>query len=243
MSKAVESRNGIRFGEVILDVKKDRAPCGVLLRPTATVASALTQISKQVEMLPTAQGNFDPASVLWIGPMIDFETMARLKNAVGTVAFLALLYALAWIFGEHGHDYTLDDPEKVFVSDADGRIRAAWACKEQAQGPFWDNGKDRDPVCHVPVRQCPSLWFPIATQLPCPYKDPLGGPYTESDLSVLGQTQATPDPGCALSIENGPELLQPGPVKRQLAAPYCFRLSSHSRNVESVTHKPSATIM
>ena len=62
-----------------------------------------------------------------------------------------------------------------------------WRCAEGQKGPFWENGKGRDPVCHEPVRQCPVLWFPLATQSPCPYKDPLGGPYTEDDLFVLKQ--------------------------------------------------------
>jgi hypothetical protein len=69
------------------------------------------------------------------------------------------------------------------------RIGTSWICRRGAGGPFWDTGKDREPVCHAPVRQCPAPWFPAVTQVPCPYKDPLGGPYTDEDLFVLRQIQ------------------------------------------------------
>jgi hypothetical protein len=106
--------------------------------------------------------------------------MTKLKNVVRIVAVLALVYVLAWVFGEHGHTYTLERATKS------GNV---WTCppSEDEDGPHWDNGKDRDPVCHIPVRLCPSLWFPYATVIPCPYKDPLGGPWTADDLFVLEQ--------------------------------------------------------
>jgi hypothetical protein len=96
------------------------------------------------------------------------------------IVALVLLYAVAWVFGEHGHTHFLE------TAKLDG---THWTCAEEGQGPFWDNGKDRNPICRVPVRQCPMLWFPVASQVPCPYKDPMGGPYTEDDLHVLKQIQ------------------------------------------------------
>ena len=104
-----------------------------------------------------------------------------MKNAIRSVVALTLLYGAIWVFGEHGHTHYLG-PAK--------RNGAEWVCAEGDDGPFWDNGKNRDPICNVPVRQCPVLWFPGASQSPCPYKDPLGGPYTQDDLFVLKQMKA-----------------------------------------------------
>lgn len=39
-----------------------------------------------------------------------------------------------------------------------------WTCSPGEDGPYWDNGKGRDPVCHDPVRQCPWLWFRVPTR-------------------------------------------------------------------------------
>jgi hypothetical protein len=107
----------------------------------------------------------------------DGSRRLRKGLAIGAVA---LLYLWAWLSGKHGHTFDLDSPKQV------GEV---WICAQGEDGPFWENGKDRDPVCHDPVRQCPALWFPVATEIPCPYKDPLGGPYTKDDLFVLNQTK------------------------------------------------------
>lgn len=104
--------------------------------------------------------------------------MTKLKNIMQTAGVLVLLYVLMWAFGDHGHTYYLQPAKQV------GTV---WSCAQEEDGPFWENGKDRDPVCHDPARQCPALWFPYVTEVPCPYKDPLGGPYTKEDLLVLEQ--------------------------------------------------------
>ena len=98
----------------------------------------------------------------------------RMRIALGIVG----LYALVWIFGQHGYTYSMEPAE---------RIGTSWMCPREADGPFWDNGKDRDPVCHYPERQCPELLFPGVTAVPCRYKDPLGGPYSKQDLLTLEQ--------------------------------------------------------
>lgn len=105
-----------------------------------------------------------------------------------TIGLMALLYLAAWVFGEHGHTYTLGPARKVFA-DSGEQDKTQWACSDRDQGPFLDNGPNREPVCHVPVRQCPVLWFPLATEVPCHYKDLLGGQYTDDDLFVLRQMQ------------------------------------------------------
>jgi hypothetical protein len=117
--------------------------------------------------------------------ILDFQTctpvFARFKNAIQVLVVLPLLYALVWAFAEHGHTYTLI-PAK--------QRERVWVCDDGvAEGPFWDHGKDRDPVCHYPVRQCPVLWLPFVTEVPCTYKDPLGGPYTKEDMFILEQAK------------------------------------------------------
>jgi len=92
-----------------------------------------------------------------------------------------VMYFVAWVFGGHGHTYYMEPAKQVGT---------AWTCpsgEDDDEGPYWDNGKGHDPVCHIPARQCPSLWLPVATVSPCPYKDPLGGPWTHDDLFVLEQ--------------------------------------------------------
>ncbi len=103
--------------------------------------------------------------------------MMKLKNALWAAVALALLYACAWLFvGEHGYTYYIEPAKKVGTE---------WTCPPDEDGPI--TGEVSYIVCHDPVRQCPSLWFPVATQVPCGYKDPLGGPYTKADLLVLEQ--------------------------------------------------------
>jgi hypothetical protein len=88
-----------------------------------------------------------------------------MRKAVKVVGSLVLLYVLMWVFGgDHGYTYYLEPAKQT---------GEAWTCPEGTSGPIWDNGKDRAPVCHDPVSQCPALWFPLVTQVPCPYKDPL----------------------------------------------------------------------
>lgn len=89
-----------------------------------------------------------------------------------TVGFLTILYGIFWVTGEHGHSYYLEPAKQQ---------EGQWVCVAPESGPFWDNGKDQPAVCHDPVRQCPVLWFPYASQMPCPYKDPLGGTWTYED--------------------------------------------------------------
>src|SRR5579862_5321677 len=94
--------------------------------------------------------------------------MTKLRPIITTVGFFVVMYIVGWAFGSHGHTYYME-PAK--------RAGTEWVCppgEDGEDGPNWDKGKDRDPVCHVPVSQCPSLWFPVATVVPCPYKDPLG---------------------------------------------------------------------
>lgn len=102
--------------------------------------------------------------------------MKEPKIVIMLCGVLVLFYLTGWLFGDHGHTYYVE-PAKAVDSE--------WVCLHGESGPFWDNGKDRDPVCHEPVRQCPALWFPYVTQVPCRYKDPLGGPYTKQDLDLL----------------------------------------------------------
>ena len=87
-----------------------------------------------------------------------------MRKAVKVVGLLVLLYVLMWIFGGDHESYYLEPAKQT---------GEAWTCPEGTSGPIWDNGKDRAPVCHDPVSQCPALWFPLVTQVPCPYKDPL----------------------------------------------------------------------
>lgn len=115
----------------------------------------------------------------------------KFKSTVVSLGTLVLLYAVSWVFGQHGHTYNIE-PAKQAADAAEVKPATDWQCAEGQEGPFWENGKGRDPVCHDPVRQCPVLWFPVATQSPCPYKDPLGGPYTQEDLFVLNQMRNPP---------------------------------------------------
>jgi hypothetical protein len=112
--------------------------------------------------------------------------MMRFKAKLQGLGVFALLYLGVWVFGEHGYTYSVNPARKIFVSEAE-EIRTQWACDDDDEGPLWDNGDNKDPVCHIPVRQCPALWFPFVTQAPCPYKDPLGGSYTDDDLFMLKQ--------------------------------------------------------
>lgn len=116
-------------------------------------------------------------------------TAPKLKSALKIVGVLLLVWIVAWALGEHGHTYTMEPAKKIFVADSNGTIATEWTCADEDQGPFQDWGKDKDPDCREPVRKCPVLWFPVASQSPCPYKDPLGGPYTQDDLFVLRQSQ------------------------------------------------------
>ena len=79
------------------------------------------------------------------------------------------LYIFAWVFGNHKDTYYMESAKQV---------GSEWTCPpgEDEDGPYWDYGKGHDPVCHVPARQCPWLWFPGFTVSPCPYKDPLSRP-------------------------------------------------------------------
>jgi hypothetical protein len=110
--------------------------------------------------------------------------MTRFKGFISTVGFFIVVYIVAWVFGNHGHKYLMEPAEEVGTE---------WTCppSDDEQGPFWDNGKENSPVCHVPERQCPWLWFPVTTVTPCPYKDPLGGPWSRNDLLVLEQIKAS----------------------------------------------------
>jgi len=95
--------------------------------------------------------------------------MSGFKEAARLVAALDGLYVLMWLFGSHGRTYTLEPAKQE---------TGAWVCRAGEDGPFEENSKGAQPVCHVPERQRPSLWFPYASVVPCPYKDPLGGPKT-----------------------------------------------------------------
>jgi hypothetical protein len=106
--------------------------------------------------------------------------MTKPKNAIAILGALVLLYAGSWVLGEHGHTYNVEPAKEA---------TKVWRCAQGQDGPFWENGTGRDHVCHEPARQCPMLWFPWVTQVPCPYKDQLGGPYTEGDLFLLKQMQ------------------------------------------------------
>jgi hypothetical protein len=92
--------------------------------------------------------------------------MTPLGLKIATVGFFIVMYVAGWVFGNHGHTYFVEPAKQVGTE---------WVCPPGGDGeksPHWDEGKE--PVCHVPVSQCPSLWFPVATVSPCPYKDPLG---------------------------------------------------------------------
>jgi hypothetical protein len=92
--------------------------------------------------------------------------MRRLGLIIATVGFFIAMYVVGWVFGNHGHTYFMEAAKQVGTE---------WVCPPSEggeQGPRWDEGKEA--VCHIPVSHCPSLWFPIATVVPCPYKDPLG---------------------------------------------------------------------
>lgn len=107
--------------------------------------------------------------------------MSKVKKIVEGIALFVFVYALVFTFSpEHGHINDLDDAQRQGTS---------WTCPKDDSGPFWDNGKSLPPVCHAPVRVCPVLWFPFISESPCPYKDPLGGPYTEDDLFMLRQSK------------------------------------------------------
>lgn len=105
--------------------------------------------------------------------------MVKLKNGVWAIAVIAILYVSLWVFGTHGHTYYVEDAKLD---------RSEWTCPPGEDGPFDGNTQGRhNPVCHVPARECPSLWFPYASVVPCPYRDPLGGPWTKDDEYVLEQ--------------------------------------------------------
>ena len=57
---------------------------------------------------------------------------APLKKTLRTGSALALLYVIAWVFGEHGHTYGLE-PAKRDGTD--------WVCAEGEEGPFWTTAK------------------------------------------------------------------------------------------------------
>jgi S1-C subfamily serine protease len=114
--------------------------------------------------------------------------MTKLKDSIRMIGAFAALYVLVWFFGKHGHSHFLE-PAKQNGTE--------WACPPGQDGPFEENGKGRDPVCHVPVRECPVLLLPFASQTPCTYKDPLGGPWTDEDqfdLESLKHKQQTLSP-------------------------------------------------
>ena len=98
--------------------------------------------------------------------------MARLKEVLRVIVAFVLVYAIVWSVGEHGHDHLLEPAKQV---------EGQWTCAEGQYGPFWDKGKSKDPVCRVEMRTCPVLWLPFVNQTPCPYRDFLGGPWTEDD--------------------------------------------------------------
>src|SRR3977135_2706516 len=102
--------------------------------------------------------------------------MSKIKSTLSTIGAFVTLYVLVWIFGTHGHNYFME-PAKHNETE--------WACPSSEDSPLWDNGKERAPVCHVPVRECPMLLFPAVTQSPCPYRDFLGGRWTDDDEFVL----------------------------------------------------------
>lgn len=103
----------------------------------------------------------------------------KLKNLMQTVGIFAAVYIGTWVFGgSHGHTY--------FMEPAKQNAAGEWTCQE-GDGPFQENGKGTDPVCHIQIRQCPVLLFPIATESPCPYRDFLGGRWTDDDEYVLRQ--------------------------------------------------------
>ena len=102
--------------------------------------------------------------------------MTKLKDSIRVIGALVGLYVLLWVAQLNGTE---------------------WTCPRGQDGPFWDNGKGRNPVCHDPVRECPVLWLPFASQTPCTYKDPLGGPWTaedQFDLESLKHKQQTLSP-------------------------------------------------
>jgi len=106
-----------------------------------------------------------------------------MKDAMRMTGAVAVLYVLVWFFGEHGHSYFLE-PAKQNGTE--------WTCPLGQDGPFWDNGAKVDPICRVPVRECPMLLFPAITQFPCPYRDFLGGRWTDDDEFVLQQMKYRP---------------------------------------------------
>jgi hypothetical protein len=99
---------------------------------------------------------------------MDGCLIARLKNGVQVVAVLLALYALLWIFGEHGHIYSVEDAK---LSGTD------WTCAPGQDGPFDGKAEGRkNPVCRDPIRQCPSLWFPYASVVLALTETLLGAP-------------------------------------------------------------------
>jgi hypothetical protein len=111
------------------------------------------------------------------------EKWLKFKHSMRMIGAFGVLYALVWVFGEHGHSYFLEPTKQTGIE---------WTCPTGQDGPFWDNRRGRDPVCHVPVRDCPMLLFPVVTQSPCPYRDFLGGRWTDDDEFVLQQMKYRP---------------------------------------------------
>jgi hypothetical protein len=111
-----------------------------------------------------------------------------MRRTLNIALAIVVLYGLAWLFGDHEMTYAVQPATRVFANEwtcPDGhsdeskcdveptkQIVEKWVCDEDDEGPF-RSGNLEPYECHSPVTSCPLLWFPIASESPCPYRDPL----------------------------------------------------------------------
>lgn len=114
--------------------------------------------------------------------------LAQIRKVIISVVAVIVVYGLAWLFGDHQTTYAVLPATLTFANEwtcpeghADGnkcdvqptkQLVDKWVCNEGDVGPF--PGENLTPYeCHAPETTCPLLWFPIAAESPCSYRDPL----------------------------------------------------------------------
>ena len=121
--------------------------------------------------------------------MIESRMLTKLRSAVGTLALLAMVYAVEWVFGDHGHTYFLSTPKESLFQILVEKLPLSGLAKMGSRDRFGIMG--RGAIRSVIIRSdnarcCGSRLrrgFRVRT------KTHFGGPYTDDDLFILKQIQ------------------------------------------------------